>query len=124
MQPPSPLIASAIAKRFESNSNRQKQHRKSPPQSQTPFTKRPIKSQQQHNINGGTNATINMKKAQKQHTYRSRSYCRRLCLRGGGFGPPGAVDLLGVAVDMVDVVLSTDFLMEMRAVGWRGPRVG
>jgi hypothetical protein len=29
--------------------------------------------------------------------------------KGGWFGPPGAVDSLGVAVDMVDVLLSTDF---------------
>jgi hypothetical protein len=72
---------------FESDLNHRKQHCQ-PPESQSPFKNQPIKSQQQHNIDGGTNTTINMKRAQNpltltltaRHLYR---HC--LCWREGGF---------------------------------------
>jgi hypothetical protein len=63
--PPSPLIASAIAKTIQIRFESSKLEYCQPPESQTPFTNKPIKSQQQqHNINGDTNATINMKRTE------------------------------------------------------------
>jgi hypothetical protein len=91
--------------RFESSKTASPVTRKS----QTPFTKQPIKSQQQNNIDGVTNATINMKKGIKTTHVPLAFIPSSLALKGGWFGPPGAVDLLGVVVDMVDVLLSTDF---------------
>jgi hypothetical protein len=74
-----------------------------PPEAQTPFTNKPIKSQQQqHNIDGGTNTTINMKRAKTAHVPLA-FVPLSLVFEGGWFHPPGAVDLLMVVVDMVDV---------------------
>jgi hypothetical protein len=52
MQPPSPPIASAIAKTIRIQFESSKTASPVTPESQTPFTKQPIKSQQQHNIDG------------------------------------------------------------------------
>jgi hypothetical protein len=62
MQPPSPPIASAIAKN-DSNPIRinENSHRQSPPSPKHHSQIVRQTSQQQHNIDGGTNATINMK---------------------------------------------------------------
>ena len=109
MRPRWPQIAFAIAKTIRIQFASSKTASPVTPESQTPFTKRPITSQQQHNIDGGTNATINMKKGTKT-THVPLAFVPSLpVFKGGWFGPPGAVDSLGVAVDMVDVLLSTDF---------------
>ena len=57
---------------------------------------------QQHNIDGGTNATINMKRAQKTHVPLAvRTVATSV--QGGVIHPSEAVDSVGGVVDMVGV---------------------
>jgi hypothetical protein len=84
MRPPSPPITSAIEKtiriRFESS------------KTASPVTPSPKHHSQSSQLNHNSSTTIDRtrtqqstwERAQKQHTYRSRSYRRRQCLRGGG----------------------------------------
>ena len=96
-------------KRFESDSNGRKQPSSVATESQTPFTNRPTNITTAAQLDGGTNATINMKKGTKRTHVPLAFVPPLLALKGGWFCPPGAIDSLGVVVDMVDVLPSTDF---------------
>jgi hypothetical protein len=77
--------------RFESSKTASPVTRKS----QTPFTKQPIKSQQQNNIDGVANATINMKKGIKTTHVPLAFIPSSLALKGGVVWSAGSRRFVG-----------------------------
>ena len=111
-------------KLYEYDSNRQKKA--------SPVTPSPKHHSQSSQLNHNSSTTIDRtrtqqstwERAQKQHTYRSRSYRRRLCLMGGGLVRREPSIRWGLLSTWSTYCCRQIFDGKMRAVGWCGPHVG